>query len=173
MKKEIRICGFGGQGIVLAGVVLGEAAVRAGHWAVQTQSYGPEARGGAARSEVLIADEPIDYPRVQRADVLVALSQPGLDKFAHDLADGGLVVVEEAIVQADNARAVPFLSTAEAVGHKIVANIVMLGYLNALLDIIPPPVLEETVLANVPAGTEELNRRAVHAGRELLTGSAA
>ena len=79
MKKEVRICGFGGQGIVLAGVVLGEAAVKAGHQAVQTQSYGPEARGGAARAEVVIADGPISYPRVLLADVVVALSQPGYD----------------------------------------------------------------------------------------------
>jgi len=176
MKKEIRICGFGGQGIVLAGVVLGEAAVRAGHWAVQTQSYGPEARGGAARSEVLIADQPIDYPRVLRADVLVALSQPGYDKFAGELAEGGIVIVEETIVEAGDAsdtRAAPFLRCAEEAGHKIVANIVMVAYLNALLEIAPPAILEETVLANVPAGTEELNRRAVHSGRELLAGSRA
>jgi 2-oxoglutarate ferredoxin oxidoreductase subunit gamma len=161
---------------VLAGVVLGEAAVRAGHWAVQTQSYGPEARGGAARSEVLIADEPIDYPRVLQADVLVALSQPGYDRFAGELAAGGLVIVEEAIVDAGAApdvRAVPFLRTAEEAGHKIVANVVMVAYLNTLLDIAPPVILAETVLDNVPAGTEELNRRAVRAGQDLLAGSTA
>ena len=76
MKKEIRICGFGGQGIILAGVVLGEAATRAGFQAVQTQSYGPESRGGAARAEVVISSEPIDYPRVTRPDVVVALYSP-------------------------------------------------------------------------------------------------
>ncbi|MCP4654967.1 MAG: hypothetical protein GY856_06055, partial [bacterium] len=80
-KREIRICGFGGQGIILAGVILGEAATRAGYRAVQAQSYGPESRGGAARSEVLITSGAIDYPRVTRADVLVALSQPGYDRY--------------------------------------------------------------------------------------------
>ena len=167
MKKEIRICGFGGQGIVLAGVVLGEAAVRAGHWAVQTQSYGPEARGGAARSEVVVASEPIDYPRVLEADVVVALSQPGYDRFGRDPAPGAIVVVERDLVEAPGALAQPFVRAAEETGHKIVANIVMLGYLAALLDIIPHDVLEETVLASVPEGTGELNRAAVRAGREL------
>ena len=88
MKKEIRIVGFGGQGIILAGVILGEAATRAGHKAVQTQSYGPESRGGAARSEVVISSEPIDYPRVNEADVVVALSQEGYEKYGKDLENG-------------------------------------------------------------------------------------
>jgi len=170
MKQEIRICGFGGQGIVLAGVVLGEAAVRAGHHAVQTQSYGPEARGGAARSEVVISDEPIAYPRVLAADVLVALSQPGYDRFAGEVAPEGVVVVEKEIVAASGAEALPFLRTAEKAGHKIVANIVMVGYLAARLGFLPPEVVEETVLASVPRGTEELNRKAVRAGRDLSRG---
>lgn len=173
MKKEIRICGFGGQGIILAGVALGAAAVKAGHFAVQTQSYGPEARGGAARSEVVIADEPITYPRVLAADVIVALSQPGYDRCGAELAPGGVVVVEKEIVRAEGTRALPFLRTAEQAGHKIVANVVMVGYLAALLGIIPHAMLEEAVLANVPAGTEELNRRAVRAGQELFRGEAA
>jgi 2-oxoglutarate ferredoxin oxidoreductase subunit gamma len=168
MQKEIRICGFGGQGIVLAGLVLGEAAIKAGYWAVQTQSYGPEARGGAARSEVVISSEPVDYPRVQAADVLVALSQPGYDKFGRGLAKSGIVVVEQDLVAAEGARTVPFTRTAEKLGHKIVGNIVMLGYIGALLDLFSPEVLTEAVMRNVPAGTEDLNRRAVLAGRELF-----
>jgi 2-oxoglutarate ferredoxin oxidoreductase subunit gamma len=171
MKKEIRICGFGGQGIILAGVVLGEAATRAGFQAVQTQSYGPESRGGAARAEVVISSAPIDYPRVTRADVIVALSQEGFDKYSSDLADGGVIVVDQDLVDADGAKALPFTVTAQEVGHKIVSNIVMLGYLSALLEFIPDDILEETVLANIPKGTEELNRRAVRAGRALHRGS--
>jgi 2-oxoglutarate ferredoxin oxidoreductase subunit gamma len=168
MHKEIRICGFGGQGIILAGVVLGEAAVKAGYWAVQTQSYGPEARGGAARSEVIIASEPIDFPRVTAADVTVALSQPAYDRYVTTQAAGdGVVVIEGDLVEAPGAVARPFVRTAESVGHKIVTNIVMLGYLNAYLDLIPPELLEETVAANVPARTVDLNREAVRAGRRL------
>jgi 2-oxoglutarate ferredoxin oxidoreductase subunit gamma len=167
MKKEIRICGFGGQGIILAGVILGEAATRAGHRAVQTQSYGPESRGGAARSEVVIADEPIDYPRVTSADVVVALSQEAYDRYRTDLADGGIVVVDRDLVTSEGARALPFQVTAEAAGHKIVTNMVMLGYLAALLDVVPADVLEATAMDNIPKGTEELNRRALAAGRKL------
>lgn len=172
MRKEIRIVGYGGQGTILAGVVLGEAAMRAGHQAVQTQSYGPESRGGAARSEVVISDGPVDYPRVTHADVLVALSQPGYDRFADDLADGGVVVVDEDLVRLGEAtaRAVPFTRTAEEAGHKIVTNIVMLGYVNALLGLVPHEVLEETVLENVPPKTRDLNRRAARAGRDLFSG---
>ena len=167
MKKEIRICGFGGQGIILAGVVLGEAATRAGHRAVQTQSYGPESRGGAARAEVVISSEPIDYPRVSRPDVVVALSQAGYDRFGRDVADDGIVLVDEALVEAEGVTSVPFTTTAEEVGRKIVSNIVMVGYLGALIDVLPHDVLERTVLANIPAGTEDLNLKAVRAGRDL------
>jgi 2-oxoglutarate ferredoxin oxidoreductase subunit gamma len=169
MRREVRICGTGGQGIILAGVILGEAAMRAGHCAVQTQSYGPESRGGAARSEVLIADSPIDYPRVTRADVLIALSQPAWDRYGGQLAEEGLAVVDADLVEAPEARRLPFTLTAErTVGRKIVTNIVMLGYLGRLLDLFPHGLLEETVLANIPPGTEDLNRAALRAGRELF-----
>jgi 2-oxoglutarate ferredoxin oxidoreductase subunit gamma len=171
MKKEIRICGFGGQGIILAGVVLGEAATRAGYRAVQTQSYGPESRGGAARAEVVISSEPIDYPRVSRPDVVVALSQAGYDRFGRDVADDGIVLVDEALVEAEGATSVPFTTAAEEVGRKIVSNIVMVGYLGALIDVIPHDVIESTVLANIPAGTEDLNLKAVRAGRDLWLSS--
>jgi 2-oxoglutarate ferredoxin oxidoreductase subunit gamma len=168
MKKEIRICGFGGQGIVLAGVILGEAAIKMGHQAVQTQSYGPEARGGAARSEVVIASETIDYPRVLEPDVTIALSQPGYDKYIGEGShDGSLVIVDGDLVKAEGVISQPFAMTAEGVGKRIVTNIVMLGYLCASLEVISSEVLEETVLANVPAGTEALNRMALDAGREL------
>jgi 2-oxoglutarate ferredoxin oxidoreductase subunit gamma len=173
MKKEIRIVGFGGQGIILAGVILGEAAARAGHHAVQTQSYGPESRGGAARSEVVISSDVIDYPRVSRADVVVALSQEGYDKFGKGLGDGALLVVDSDLVDAEDARTVPFTKTAEEVGHKIVSNIVMLGFLGAAIDIVPHELLEETTVANIPEGTEDLNRRALAAGRALYENHAA
>jgi 2-oxoglutarate ferredoxin oxidoreductase subunit gamma len=168
MRKEIRICGLGGQGIVLAGVILGEAMVKAGYEAVQTQSYGPESRGGAARSEVVVSEGAIDYPRVTKADVCVALSQPAFDKYATDMAEGGVVVVDDAVDADGKARVLPFTKTAEEVGHKIVTNIVMLGYLGALLDLCPHEDLLEVVLANVPKGTEELNTKALAAGRGLF-----
>ncbi len=169
MRHEIRICGFGGQGIILAGVILGEAAAKSGYQAVQTQSYGPESRGGAARSEVVVSDAPIDYPRVTKADVIVALSQPAFDRYAGEIGEGGFIVVDDAGVEAEGAIEMPFTKTAEAVGHKIVTNIVMLGYLGARLEFLDMDLLEETVLANVPKGTEEINRKALAAGRDLAT----
>ena len=168
MRHEIRICGFGGQGIILAGVILGEAAAKSGYQAVQTQSYGPESRGGAARSEVVVSDAPIDYPRVTKADVIVALSQPAYRSNAGQIGEGGFVVVDTG-VETEGAIEMPFTKTAEAVGHKIVTNIVMLGYLGARLDFLDRDLLEETVLANVPKGTEEINRKALAAGRDLAT----
>ncbi len=168
MRTEIRICGFGGQGIILAGVILGEAASRAGFQAVQTQSYGPESRGGAARSEVVISDGPVDYPRVTSADFIVALSQPSFDKYAKDLSEDGAVIVDGDLVEGEDTIGQPFQRTAEEVGHKIVTNIVMLGYLAAHTDLVPADVLEETVLRNVPPGTEELNKKALAAGRRLF-----
>jgi len=167
MRKEIRICGFGGQGIILAGVILGEAATREGHQAVQTQSYGPESRGGAARSEVVISDGPIDYPRVTKADYIVALSKPSYDKYVADASDDAVVVVDSDFIKEDGVLGHPFARTAEEVGHKIVTNIVMLGYLGALTGMVSDEVLEETVLLNVPKGTEDLNRKALQAGRAL------
>jgi len=168
VRQEIRICGFGGQVIILAGVILGEAATRSGYQAVQTQSYGPESRGGAARSEVLVSSEPVDYPRVTRADVLVALSQPAYDRYSAEVAPGGVVIVDRDLVKAEVVHALPFQVTAEKVGYKIVANMVMLGYLGALLDFVSDEELENTVLRRIPKGTEDLNRRAVRAGRELF-----
>jgi 2-oxoglutarate ferredoxin oxidoreductase subunit gamma len=116
---------------------------------------------------VLFGTEAIDYPRVTEADLLVALSQPAYDKYRDEISPGGVVVVDEDLVEAQGVQALPFTKTAEKVGHKIVTNIVMLGYLGAFLDLIPYGVLEETVLLNVPKGTEELNRRALEAGRRL------
>jgi 2-oxoglutarate ferredoxin oxidoreductase subunit gamma len=170
MRTEIRIAGYGGQGIVLAGVILGEAASRDGFKAVQTQSYGPEARGGAARSEVVISDGLVDYPKVIVPDILVALSQPGFDKYGGDVKEETRIVADADLVQCEDDRLirVPFLKTSQAVGNKIVANIVMLGYLCAMIEIIPQETLEAAVLAKVPEGTGDLNRKAIAAGRRLF-----
>ena len=128
---------------------------------------------GAKRAKrVRLAEKEIDVVRwdyeVTRADVLVALSQPGYDRYKDEIAPGALVVVDRDLVKANGVRALPFTITAEEVGYKIVTNMVMLGYLGAALGFIPDEVLEETVLRRIPRGTEDLNRRAVRAGRGLL-----
>ncbi len=166
MRTEIRIAGYGGQGIVLAGVILGEAASRDGFKAVQTQSYGPEARGGAARSEVVISDGLVDYPKVIVPDILVALSQPGFDKYGGDVKEETRIVADADLVQCEDDRLirVPFLKTSQAVGNKIVANIVMLGYLCGAFDLVSRKAMEETILDRIPKGTEKLNLQAFEEG---------
>jgi 2-oxoglutarate ferredoxin oxidoreductase subunit gamma len=169
MRKEIRIAGFGGQGIVLAGRILGEAAINSGYKAVQTQSYGPESRGGAARSEIVISDTSVDYPRVMDADVLVVLSQPGYDKYSDDVHKKALVIVDKDLVEtkAENPQKVPFTKIADSLGKKIVANIVMLGYLTGVLDVVPKKKMADTIKGNIPKGTEKINMKAFEKGYDL------
>lgn len=169
MRKEIRIAGFGGQGIVLAGRILGEAAINAGNKAVQTQSYGPESRGGAARSEVVISDKTIDYPRVMEADLLVALSQPGYDKYQSGIKKNALLIIDADLVETKDKKAIkiPFTKIADSLGKKIVANIVMLGYLTAVLDAFPKKTMTDTIKSNIPKGTEKINMKAFEEGYKL------
>ena len=168
MRKEIRICGFGGQGIVLAGVILGKAAsVFSDLHVVQTQSYGPEARGGASRSEVVLSDEPVGFPGVMEADVLVALSQPAFDKYTGDLKKDAIIVVDPDLVidtgDFDPIK-ISFTALAEDLGRKIVANIIMLGALVRLTDVVSEDALMQAVMETVPPRTIELNKKALQAG---------
>jgi 2-oxoglutarate ferredoxin oxidoreductase subunit gamma len=173
MRQEIRLAGFGGQGIVLAGRILGECAVNSGKRAVQTQSYGPESRGGAARSEIVIADKDIDYPRVIEADVLVALSQPGFDKYWTQTKNTGKIIVDPHLVEiapdlkSSNIIKVPFTKTAEKVGRKIVTNIVMIGFLTPVLHFTTKKIMKNTILDNIPKGTDKLNVAAFEKGYKL------
>jgi 2-oxoglutarate ferredoxin oxidoreductase subunit gamma len=172
-QTEIRIAGFGGQGVVLAGVLLGTASVTYdGKKAVQTQSYGAEARGGAARSEVILSDEKVVYPMVRRPDILVALSTPALEKFIGDLKPGGTLVVDEDLVKVDGddyrVYSAPFSNTAvKELGRSVVANVVMLGFLTGITDIVSREAMEQAIRDNAPRGTEELNLRAFRMGLQM------
>jgi 2-oxoglutarate ferredoxin oxidoreductase subunit gamma len=172
MRTEVRIAGFGGQGIVLAGAILGEAAIIAGMEAVQTQSYGPESRGGAARSEIVISDMPVDYPRVACPDVLVVLSTEAMRKYGEDKGEGTETVVDDDLVQMEvpGAERVPFSMTADGLGRRIVANIVMLGFITRRFDLVPRKAMEDSILKRIPKGTEELNMLAFQAGWDLAGG---
>lgn len=172
MRTEIRIAGFGGQGIVLAGAILGEAAIIAGMEAVQTQSYGPESRGGAARSEIVISDRPVDYPRVACPDVLVVLSTAAMRKYGTDLGEDTRIVVDDDLVQMEvqGAERIPFSMTADDLGRRIVANIVMLGYITNKFDLVPRKSMEKSIFKRIPKGTEELNKNAFQAGWDLADG---
>lgn len=166
MRTEFRFVAFGGQGIILAGVILGEAAVNAGMEAVQSQSYGPESRGGAARSEVIIADETIDYPMVISADCLVALSQPGYDKYCEGIKPGATVMVDEDLVEVSELPdeaifyRLPFTKTAEELGNRIVTNIVALGSVCAITGAVGKDTMLEAVRSNVPERFLEANTKA-------------
>ncbi len=172
MRTEIRIAGFGGQGIVLAGAILGEAAVIADMEAVQTQSYGPESRGGAARSEIVLSDRAVDYPRVACPDVLVVLSTAAMRKYGEEMGENTKIVVDDDLVQMEvpGAERVPFSLTADAMGRRIVANIVMLGFITNRFKLVPRKAIEKSILMRIPKGTEELNMGAFQAGWDLADG---
>ena len=175
-RTEVRIGGFGGQGVVLAGVLLGQAALNDGRYAVQNQSYGAEARGGAARSEVIVSEQPVVYPEVISPQVMAVLSQAALDKYLPDLQPGGTLIVDADLVSdvPEGVRAVVYRGRfAEVAGGElkrpIVANMVMLGFLAEVTGLVTGEGLREAVRSGVPPGTEELNLKALERGMELAT----
>ena len=167
-RYEIRLAGSGGQGLILAGVILAEAAgIYDGKFVCQTQSYGPAARGGASKAEVVISDAEIDYPKAIRPDVLLALNQTSLDKYLADLTPGGTLLVDTDLVREvplEGAVALPFTRIARELGKEMMANIVALGSLAALTGAVSPAGLKAAVLARVPPQTRELNEKALEAG---------
>ncbi len=172
-RFEVIIGGFGGQGTLLAGTVLGRAAVYDGKKVTQVRSYGAEARGGAARSEVVISKEEIDYPLVIEADVLIATSQPALDKYLRRVKRGGLVIIDEDLVGEvgrEDVRVVRVsavkIATKE-LGLPVAANMIMMGVLIALTEAVGLDSIKRSIKASVPKGTEELNLRALERGLML------
>lgn len=172
-RIEIRLSGFGGQGIILAASILGKAAALYDHkHATMTQNYGPESRGGACSGQVIISDAPVSYPHLTHPDVVVAMSQEAYTKYTSDLADGGLVLIDEDLVKpAERGRqiharlfSIPATRIAEEMGRKMVANIVMLGFLAALDHSVSPDALRQAVRESVPKGTEEFNLKAFERG---------
>ena len=173
-RYDIRLSGEGGQGLVLAGRILAEAAaIYDEKNATQSQSYGPEARGGASRSEVIISDEDIDYPKATNLDLLLALTQESCNKYAKDLKESGILLVDSGVVVRVpegkfRVYKVPITEIARTqVGKSVVANIVALGIIARLSSIVSVEALESAVLARVPKGTEELNLRAFRTGMEV------
>ncbi|MDX2154513.1 MAG: 2-oxoacid:acceptor oxidoreductase family protein [Bryobacteraceae bacterium] len=173
MRKEIRIAGFGGQGVMLAATVLGRAAaIQHGGYATMTESYGPEARGGASSAQLVLSDEPVLYPYVGEADVLVVLSQEAYSRFAGTLKPGGMLIVEDELVRIDrtSARAqvfgVPATRLAEELGRKIVLNIVMVGFFAAVSGLLEPADYEGAIADVVPPKVRDLNLRAFAKGYE-------
>jgi len=169
-RFEVRLAGTGGQGAILAGIILADAAILDGKNVVQTQSYGPEARGGASRSEIVISDFEIDYPKVLEPDITLCMSQEGCDRYGDQIREGGLLVLDaDHVDRAPTTQAVrvPLTSLAQDVtGRAITANVVGLGVLAGLTNIVSRQSLEEAVRAHAPDGTVDLNLRALEAGYE-------
>ena len=167
-RCEIRLAGTGGQGVILAGILLAEAAIRDGKNAVQSQSYGPEARGGASRAEVVISGEEIHYPKVLQPDVTLCMSQEACDRYGRQMRKDGLLILDAChVTRAPTTKAirVPLTSVAqEVVGREIVANVVGLGVLVGLTKIVSRKSLEAAVRERAPRGTEEINLKALAAG---------
>ncbi|NIS82853.1 MAG: hypothetical protein GTO14_22240 [Anaerolineales bacterium] len=168
MRREIRISGFGGQGVGLFGYILGKAfSLYQDLFAVMTQSYGPEARGGASSASVVVADRPIDFPFIQQADVLVALSQEGYSRFRPLAKADALVIIEGDLVvpeSGDQVLGIPATRMAEELGRRIVANMIMIGFLTAADDLIVREAVERAVETTVRPSTFELNRKAFEVG---------
>ena len=168
-RKEIRLAGEGGQGMILAGIILAEAAAIYDHKnATQTQSYGPEARGGASKAEVVIDQGEIDHPEVILADVLVAMSQEACDKYAGNMKKDGILIVDQervGRVPSNHAIKVPITRLAqESSGKSITANVVALGVLVGLTGVVSRQAITQAVAARAPKGTEEMNQAALSAG---------
>jgi 2-oxoglutarate ferredoxin oxidoreductase subunit gamma len=181
LRKDIRIAGFGGQGIILAGIVIGKAASLYDNlFAVQTQSYGPEARGGASKTEVVISDSEIDYPKVQKPDIFIAMSNEALMAYLDDLKDGGMLIVDPDMIKEEDI--LPFIekhnidyykapvtrTATEKIGLNIVANIVMVGAITKITNVVSEEAARNAIAASVPPGTEEKNIAAFEAGMDLV-----
>jgi len=170
-RYEIRFSGSGGQGLITAAVVFAEAVgVYDGKYVCQTQSYGPEARGGKSKAEVVISDQPIDYPKALELDLLLAMNQAACDAYFYDLKPNGLLVVDSGLVEqhpTSRIIAIPFTEIAtEEIGRTLVANMVALGAVGLLCGQVNLANLEKALLARVPKGTEEMNSMALRRGIE-------
>jgi 2-oxoglutarate ferredoxin oxidoreductase subunit gamma len=168
-RFELRLSGSGGQGMILAAVILGEAiGTHDNRNVTQSQSYGPEARGGASKSDVVISANEIFYPKAMGLDLLLAMTQEALDKYYPDLKKGGTLIVDTTLVTefpTDNYYGLPFTRLArEEAGHIMVANVIALAAIAALTGIVSRDALTDSVLKRAPRGTEDKNRAAIEIG---------
>lgn len=171
-RLEIRVTGFGGQGVILTGYILGKAAaLYRDQYAALAQTYGPEARGSACRADLIVSPNPIDYPQVARPNILLALSQDGYTTHKKSVDPEGMILYDEELVHPDADSpvfhaSIPATRFAQEVGHKIMANIVMLGFCTALTDLATQESMEQAVKGSVPKGTETKNHKAFERGYE-------
>ncbi len=170
---EIRIAGFGGQGVILSAIVLGKAAsIHQGEYATMTQNFGPEARGGACSAQLMLSDQPVLYPYVTQPDVLVVMSQEAYTKFGPELKEGGTLLIERDLVRVSDLPkqtkiySVPATRLAEELGKRMVLNIVMVGFFAAVTQLLQADAVRKAVVDSVPASFRELNLKAFDKGYE-------
>ena len=171
--SEIRIAGFGGQGVVLAGMVIGNAAtLHDGKFVTLTQSFGPEARGTTCSVQLIVSDEPVLYPYLTKPDILVVMSQDANQRYGTDLKPGGLLLYEQDLIQparlnhGTRTYGIPATRFAEELGRKLVLNMVMVGFVTAMTGLASPEAVRMAIRASVPRGTEPLNLAAFEKGHE-------
>jgi len=179
MRLEVRLAGFGGQGIISAGLMLATAAcIHDNKNAVETRSYGPESRGGACKSEVVISDGEIDFPTVTEPDVLIVMSQEAYNTYVDTVKKGGTLLLDSDLVPKEKATShirvfrVPATKIAEEVGKSLVANVVMLGALTSITNLVSSKSMKKSILSAIPKGTERLNLEAFKRGYDYGKGLA-
>lgn len=170
---EIRIAGFGGQGVILSAIILGRAAsIHQGAFATMTQSFGPEARGGACSAQLILSESPILYPYVTQPDILVVMSQEAYTRFVPELKDGGTLVVEQDLVRVSELKpntrvfSIPATRLAEELGKKMVLNSVMVGFFTAVTQLLTKDAVSKAVSDSVPSSFRDLNLKAFEKGFE-------
>ena len=174
-RVTVKIAGFGGQGVVLASIILGRAAILDGKYSTQVASYGSESRGGECKAEVVISNKPIDYPLVDLVETLVVMSQPALSKYLNDLLPGGTLIVDPDMIKEAPGRSdirvvsVPAAKTADTLGRRIFENIVMLGALQAKTKAVSENSLFAAIKEYVPTKTVDSNLKAAHQGIQLAS----
>ena len=170
---EIRLAGFGGQGVILSAIVLGKAAsIYQGAFATMTQNFGPEARGGACSAQLVLSGSPVLYPYVTIPDILVVMSQEAYVRFASELKDGGIMIVEQDLVRVAGLKqgvkvySIPATRIAEELGKRMVLNSVMVGFFTAITQLLEPDAVRKAVADSVPPSSRELNLKAFEKGLE-------
>jgi 2-oxoglutarate ferredoxin oxidoreductase subunit gamma len=170
---EIRLAGFGGQGVILSAIVLGKAAsIYQGGFATMTQNFGPEARGGACSAQLIISDSPVLYPYVTQPDIMVILSHEAYVRFGSEVKEGGILIIEQDLVRVSDLSksvqvySIPATRIAEELGKRMVLNSVMVGFFTAITHLLEPDAVRKAVADSVPPNFRELNLKAFERGLE-------
>lgn len=178
ISAQVRLCGFGGQGVILAGTILGYAGINDGKWVAGSNSYGAAARGGSCRADVVISDKPISFPHVIMSDILIAMSQKAYDVYIKDVrVEGGIVIYDEQMVSAKEINGlkqvgIPVTNIAiKELSGRQVANIVILGVAVAITKVVSRGALTSAIEKNIPERFKDLNLKAVKLGFKLGSGA--